>query len=338
MSLIKTAYLLDASTRLLMSWGVPQLQAQLIADTIVYAHTHEKHTHGITRLPIYKQKIDNGLMSSNTKVDLILEKGAISVLDCNDGFGQVVGEDAVKRAVEQAKQFGIGAVFVRNSNNFGVEGYFGDMIANAGMYGCVLTASAPAIAPEGGTRSIFGTNPICCAFPTPEGNVVLDMAVSAAARGKIRLAQKNGEKIPFGWAVDASGNPTDDPSKALLGNMIAIGGVKGFGLAMMVDFLAGMLSGSAFGGDIKPLATENALSRHGHCFLAIDIKALMSEDEYEKKVRTFIHNVKACGEDGKISLPGERSRIKSEKNKDEVEIKDKQLEDYFALLKQYHCL
>lgn len=338
MSLIKTTYLLESSTRLLMSWGVPQQQAQLIADTIVYAHTHEKHTHGITRLPIYKQKIDNGLMSPNTKVDFVLEKGAISVLDCNDGFGQVVGVDAAMRAVEHAKQFGIGVVFVRNSNNFGVEGYFGDMIANAGMYGCVLTASAPAIAPEGGTRSIFGTNPICCAFPTPEGNVVLDMAVSAAARGKIRLAQKNGEKIPFGWAVDASGNPTDDPSKALLGNMIAIGGVKGFGLAMMVDFLAGMLSGSAFGGDIKPLATENAPSRHGHCFLAIDIKALMSEDEYEKKVRTFIHNVKACGEDGKISLPGERSRIKSEKNNDEVEIKDKQLEDYFALLKQYHCL
>lgn len=319
---------------LLSSWGVPFAQADMITDTIVYAHQHEKHTHGITRLPIYKKKIDQGWLTANTRPTVVTDFAAISVLDCNNGFGQIVASEAMNLAVDKAEQYGIGAIFVANSNNFGVAGYFGEIAAKRGMVGIVLTASAPAIAPEGGHRSIFGTNPICVAFPSKDGNYVLDMAISAAARGKIRLAEKNGEKIPLGWAVDKDGNPTEDPTVALAGNMLAIGGVKGFGLAMVSDLLAGLLSGSAFGGKIKPLACETDFSRHGHLVVAININKLMSQEEYIRKMQEFVENIKACGDTGAISIPGERSRKKAVANFESVELKQKQIDDFNLLLKE----
>lgn len=311
----------------LISFGVPAEQAAIITDTVAYAHSHEKHTHGITRIPIYEKKINNNLMTAETQVIKALELPAVTVFDCQNGFGQIAAYKAMEESINKAKINGIGAAFVRNSNNFGVAGYFGEIAANENMVGIVITSSGPAIAPEGGNKPIFGTNPICCAFPTSEGNVVLDMAVSASARGKIRLAKINGEKIPFGWAVDKEGNPTDDPDKALEGNMLAIGGVKGFGLAMVIDMLAGLLSGSAFGGNIKPLGAEDGYSRHGHMMMAIDIKQLLDLNEYEEKITEFIKNIKSCGAPGKIFLPGEQSRIKAAENSEKVELKDKQIDD-----------
>lgn len=332
MAVVTIEHIRSGSERLLQAWGVPAHQAELIADTIVYAHRHGKHTHGITRLPIYRRKIGLGLMSARTDCRVVQDFAAVGVMDCNDGFGQVAADSAMRLAVEKASRFGIGAVFVRNSNNFGVAGYFGEIAARADMAGFLVTASAPAIAPQGGRRPVFGTNPYCYAFPSPNGNIVLDMSVSVAARGKIRLAQKNGEKIPLGWAVDRNGDPTDDPAMALAGNLLAIGGAKGFGLALVADVLAGLLSGSAFGGEIKPLAAEDAPSRHGHFFAAIDISRLMDKDEYARKIVELERNLKSCGEDGTIFMPGERSRRKSQENSETVEIGDRQADDFNALI------
>lgn len=334
MSYVSIKSLEQSVKAVLMKLEVPLEQADIITATIVYAHAHEKHTHGITRIPIYEKKIANNLLTADTSVTKVLETPVMTVLDCNNGFGQVAAYKAMKEAMDKAQINGIGAVFVRNSNNFGVAGFFGEIAANENMVGIVITSSGPAIVPEGGNKSIFGTNPICCAFPAPEGNVVLDMAISAAARGKIRLAKINGEKIPLGWAVDKDGNPTDNPDKALEGNMLAIGGVKGFGLAMSIDILAGLLSGSAFGGNIKPLGAEDGYSRHGHMMLVIDIKQLMSISEYEEKISDFIKNIKACGEPGKIYMPGERSRLKALKNREAVELKDKQIDDFNILVER----
>ena len=332
MAVVTIDHIRSGSERLLQSWGVPAQQAGLIADTIIYAHRHGKHTHGVTRLPIYRRKIELGLMSPCTDCRMVQDFAAIGVMDCQNGFGQVAADSAMQLAVEKATKFGIGAMFVRNSNNFGVAGYFGEIAAMVGMAGFVVTASAPALAPQGGRKSVFGTNPYCYAFPSPNGNIVLDMSVSVAARGKIRLAQKNGEKIPLGWAVDKNGEPTDDPAEALAGNLLAIGGAKGFGLALVADVLAGLLSGSAFGGEVKPLATEYAPSRHGHFFAAIDISRLMPEEEYARKILELERNLKSCGEDDRIFLPGERSRRKAQENSETVEIGDRQAKDFDALI------
>jgi L-2-hydroxycarboxylate dehydrogenase (NAD+) len=335
MTYVTVDSLRNATKELLEKWKVPKEQSEIISDTIVYAHTHEKHTHGITRLPIYEKKIKNNLMSCNTAPEKITETVSMTVFDCHDGFGQIAAYTAMKKSMDKAKESGIGISFVRNSNNFGVAGYFGEIAANENMVGIVLTSSGPAVAPPGGTKSIFGTNPICCAFPSQEGNIVLDMAISEAARGKIRLAEKNGEKIPFGWAVDENGNPTDEPAKALKGNMLAIGGIKGFGLAMSIDIMAGLLSGSAFGGSIKPLAAADGPSRHGHVLIAIDITKLMSLEEYYIKIETLIKAVKDCGEPGEIYMPGEKSGKNALKNKEKFELKEKQIDDFNQLAVQF---
>ena len=331
MAYITVNSLRNASKELLEKWNVPINQAEIIADTIVYAHTHEKHTHGITRLPIYEKKIRKKLMSDNTVVEKITDTISMTVFDCHDGFGQISAYEAMKNSINKAKETGIGISFVRNSNNFGVAGYFGELAANENMVGVVITSSGPAIAPPGGTKSIFGTNPICCAFPSKKGNIVLDMAISQVARGKIRLAEKNGEKIPFGWAVDKNGNPTDDPLEALKGNMLAIGGIKGFGLAMSIDIIAGLLSGSAFGGNIKPLGAEDGPSRHGHVVTAIDIAKLMPLEEYDTKIEMLIKAVKGCGEPGEIFMPGEKSGKRALENEEKVKLKEKQIDDFNKL-------
>lgn len=333
MTRIITDSLRESVNELLCSWRIPQNQANIITDTIVYAHTHEKHTHGITRLPIYKKKIDHHLMSVDTQIQLISDTPVLSVLDCNNGFGQIAAFEGMKQCIHKAKNFGLSAAFIRNSNNFGVAGYFAEMAAKRGMLGIVITSSGPALTPPNGLKTIFGTNPFACAFPVETENIVLDMSMSEAARGKIRLAEKNGEKIPFGWAVDKNGNPTNNPTAALGGNLLAIGGVKGFGLALVIDYIAGLLSGSAFGGDIKPLAAEDGYSRHGHMLLVIDIEQLIDKEEYLKKIRTFVANIKSCGAPGTIILPGENSHNKAMKNQKEFDLNDKQIQDYNTFAK-----
>ena len=202
------------------------------------------------------------------------------------------------------------------------------------MIGVVFANSSPAIAPFGGIKPIFGTNPLCLAFPSNEGNppIVLDMATTTVSRGKIRLAAKKGESIPLGWAVDANGKPTDCPFEALKGSLIPIGGYKGFGLALAIDIFAGLITGSAFGGAPKPLNHPNEHSRHGHFFMAINIDFFMDVDQYKKRIGELWHNVKACGDKDAIFLPGERSYYAKLQNIDGVELPQTQIDEINRLV------
>lgn len=313
----------------LIACGVPDDQANLITDTIVYAHIHGKETHGLTRLSIYAAKIKRGLMSPKTQLETKQNTPVLATIDAQDGFGQIAAFEGMSLAMDMAKEYGIGVCGVRNSNNFGVAGYFSRMAVDNHMIGLIASASAPAIAPTGGSKAIFGTNPISIGFPTPTGRapIIFDMAASEAARGKIRLAEKNGEKIPFGWALDQNGNPTDDPTEALKGTMVAIGGSKGYGIAMTIDILAGLMTGNLFGGEIKNLNHKTERSRHGHVIVAVDIEKVMPYDEYLMKIGRLINSVKACGIPGNVLMPGERSESKAQQNVESVAISVKVLEE-----------
>ncbi|MCI6465355.1 MAG: Ldh family oxidoreductase [Faecalicatena sp.] len=318
--------------------GVPKEQAEIIADTIVYAHTHGKETHGITRLPIYIKKIKRGLMTPNTILKKTQNTEVIATIDAGDGFGQVAAYDGMSLCMKMAEKYGIGACGIRNSNNFGVAGYFTEMAVKEEMIGFIASASAPAIAPTGGNIPIFGTNPISIGFPTKgtEAPIIFDMATSEVARGKIRLAEKNGEKIPFGWALNQEGNPTNDPHEALLGTMIPIGGYKGYGIAMTIDILAGLLTGNLFAGNIKNLNHSTELSKHGHILMAIDIKKLMDYREYLCKIDHLICEIRKCGPVGAINIPGERSAKAAEQNKEFIQIGDKAVTEITKLKKELH--
>lgn len=308
MSEISTRALHQFSVAVLTACDVPKDDAELVAETIVDAHRSGKGTHGVTRLPIYVRKIRSGLMDPRTPIDVIRESPVIAVIDAHHGFGQVAAMRAMTLCIEKAKALGVGVVGVRHSNNFGVAGYFARQAASEGFIGIVLGNSAPAIAPTGGNQPLLGTNPLAIAFPDGEGRVpiVLDMATSEAARGKIRLAARQGEPIPLGWALDASGNPTTDPAAALQGSMVPVGGPKGYGLSLAIDILAGLLTGAAFAGEVKPLAHADQRSDYGHWMMALDPEYFLDRKSYAERMATLVHAIRTSAPRGQVWLPGER--------------------------------
>jgi len=312
----------EFAQEVLTGQGVPQQDAAIIAASIIFAHEHGKGTHGIGRLPIYVERLQKGLMQAITPLTEISGAPAMALLDAADGFGQVAAIRGMDRAVEMAQGTGIGLVGIRHSHNFGTAAFVAHRAIEAGMAGLVFSNAAPAIAPTGGQRPVFGTNPIAFGFPAPEGHppVLLDMATSLAARGKIRLAATNGEAIPEGWALDKDGNPTTDPVLALAGSMLPVGGAKGYGLSLVVDILAGLMTGSGFGGGAKNLNNPDGPSRCGHMLIAIDITRFLSREDYGDRMAELIAATRAAGPEGAVFLPGARGARYMEGRKGQVPI------------------
>ena len=332
---IEVTRLFEICSTVLQKNGVPEEQANIVADSIVYAHRTGKATHGATRLGIYVEKIRRGDMAADTRMDIVKERGIVTVFDANHGFGQVAAKIAIEKAIATSERYGAGISAIRHSNNFGTAAYFAQMAVDAGKIAIIYSNSAPAIAPWGGSKPIFGTNPIAYGFPTPEGiaPIILDMAVSNAARGKIRLAAKNGEKIPIGWALDPGGKPTDDPNLAILGSMIPIGEHKGSGLALIVDLFAGMLSGSGYAGSVRPLNTNGAYSDNGHLFMVVDPSFFMEITEYNNRITHLVSQVKTSGKNAKVFLPGEQSVLNAINSSKQVEISEKIYQEIITLQK-----
>ncbi len=292
----------------LRACGLSDPDADIVTDSIIYAHAHGKGTHGAGRLEIYARKISEGLMQAETRLDEISSAPAMALLDAGHGFGQVAAHHAMGRACDMAAVCGIAVVGVRHSNSFGTAAWVARQAARRGMAGFVFTNAGPAMAPTGGRCALWGTNPLAFACPAHGDHppIVLDMATAAAARSKIRLAAQNGEKIPTGWALDADGNPTDDPNAALAGSMIPLGGPKGSGLAMMLDILAGLLTGSGFAGGARALNTPDHPSDVGHMVIALDIAKFIAPEDYAAAIAHLISATKATGDPGAVAMPGER--------------------------------
>lgn len=309
--------------------GVSAESVEVILETIHYANRCGIPTHGIGRLPLYVKKISAGHFNPKDDVDTVMDSDATAILDAHGSFGQVAAKHAIDLALEKAKKYGVAVVGVRNSNNFGTAGYYGDYAARRGMVAFVFANASPAIAPTGGNKTIFGTNPLCYAFPGSDINnpIVLDMATTVVARGKVRLAAKNGEKIPMDWAIGPDGKPTSDPNEALKGSLLPIAGYKGYGLSLFVDVFAGMLTGSAFAGSVKPLSNMEEDSNNGHLFVVIDTKRFMSEEALNGRVNYFYESVKACGEEGVVMLPGEPGYKKMVEQTEAVTISEKQFQE-----------
>ena len=316
--------------------GVNKDDARVILDTILFANRRGVATHGVGRLPLYVHKIAAGHYDPKNEMEVLADDAAYALLDAHNGFGQVVAYKAIRKAIEKAKKYGVAVVGVRNSNNFGAAGYFGDLAAREGCAAMVYANAAPAIAPTGGNKTIFGTNPICYAYPGDETHdpILLDMATTIVARGKIRLAAKNGEKIPIDWAIGPDGETTNDPNVALKGSLLPIGGYKGYGLSMFVDIFAGMLTGSHFAGEVKNLSKMDEDSGNGHLFIVIDVDKFMTAEEKKERIAHFYDAVKACGEEGKVFMPGEIEYNKLREAADAVQISVKQFEEVNAIAEE----
>lgn len=295
--------------RLLCQVGVPEDQAAQIAQIIVEADLRGIGSHGVLRLPAYIHRVQNGTLTARTELEVIRQRGATLLLDGQHGFGQIAGVYAMEEAIKRAAKYGSGLVAVRNVGHFGIAAFYAMLALPKKMIGMVSANAAPSMAAWGGTVPLFGTNPISVAIPTGQPvDIVLDMASSVVARGKIRFAASQNQPIPLGWALDADGQPTEDPHDAIEGTMLPIGGPKGYGLALIVDVLSGVLSGSAYGPNIVSLHEMTRDVAGGFVLQAIDISAFADPDEFEKRLQDLIAKIcisPLAHDVERIYLPGE---------------------------------
>ena len=313
----------DFATRCFVAAGLAVHDAELVADTLIAAELRGVTSHGLVRLPVYLGNLKDGLVDARAEPALVADAPAVALVDGKRAMGQVASKFGMDLAIARAREHGIGAVAVRNSNHFGAGAYWAMLALPEQMIGVALTNGASAMAPTGGVTALLGNNPIAVASPAgSELPIVLDMAQTMVARGWIKLAAMRGQPLPNGWAQDAQGRPTTDPAAALDGSLLPIGGYKGYGLSVVVELLTAALSGAAMGPALENMgftAGAHEEARYpvhevggtgtGHFFAAIDIARFMPLDAYAARVDALVRTMKASqlaeGVEA-ILLPGER--------------------------------
>ena len=267
--------------------GIATADAQVVAADLVAADLEGIASHGVMLVPMYIERINKGSVSRRSAGEVVSDRGGAIVIDAGNALGQLTSRQAVMLAVTRAKEIGLVAVTVRNGFHFGTAGRYARMIAEQNCVGIVLSNTRPLMPPPGGAEALAGNNPIAVALPSAgEFPVEADMALSATAMGKIRLAAAAGQRIPEDWAVDSQGRPTTDPTAAINGMLLPAAGPKGFGLAFVIDLLCGGLSDGAVGAEVRPLYGDPAEPyRCSHFFLAIDAGHFPAGERFAQRVR-----------------------------------------------------
>lgn len=307
--------------RIFQSEGLSHKDAQLVADALVQAELWGHHSHGVLRVGWYCARLRSGAMKAVTATEAVVDAGAVAVLDGKDGVGQVIADRAVDEATARARRHGVAAVSIRNSNHFGTCMYFTAKAARQGCIAVLTTNAGPNMPPWGGLRKMMGTNPWSVAAPAGRfAPLMMDVATSGVARGKIYLAQQRRERIPEGWALDAHGYPTSDPAEALEGFILPMAGHKGYAMGLAIDVLSGVLSGSGFLDDVHGPYDPLNRSRAGHLLLALDINAFQPLAQFEATMETYIDRLKsvpvAPGHSG-VYYPGELEAARDLKHRKE---------------------
>ncbi len=312
----------------LTSAGLSTSHARTTAEVLLFADRRGIESHGISKLPIYVKRIEDG--GVNPKADPAVEsrKGAVVKIDGKNALGQVAGSFGAEQAIEAALQHGIGLALVANSNHFGVTAYYSMKGIDRGVIGFALSNANPTVAPWGGKKALVGTSPLSVAIPTRSGlPFVIDMASTTVARGKIILHARQKKPLPAGWALDLDGRETTDPEVALKGLLAPLGGAKGSGLALVIDILTGLLSGSQYLTGVGHLYSGTDRPQGiGHLFGALEIGAFMDPQQFLRAMDEYVETVHSCpraeGID-RIFVPGEIEHLASLRAEQEgIELSD----------------
>ncbi len=312
--------LLDLAIAALISGGMREKDAQLTARVLVLADMFGIRTHGISRVPQYLERVRLGGIDARAEVSVDRVAPGLALVDGKNGVGPLVGMIGLQSALEGAKQVGISAAFVRGSNHFGPIVPYAFLAAQEGCASIIASNATTTIAPWGGRDTRVGNNPLGVGVPNPGGDpIILDMAMSVAARAKIRNLLEKGEQMPAGWAADKDGKPTTDPREGLSGFLLPVGGHKGYGLAVMVDLLAGLLSGAAFLTNVQAWDKNPGIAQNlGHVFILIDTSKLGSGAWLHSRMTEFqsiLHETPAADPANPVIAPGEREMKAYEKSR-----------------------
>ena len=293
--------------------GVPTGDATQVAALMAEADARGADAHGVFRLPQYVKQIQEGAVNPKPNIRVVSEKAGTALIDGDNALGHLVMKRAAQLAIEKARQCGIGWVGTRHGNHAGPAQLYPRMAAHhdmIGLYFCVGNTNL--VPPWGGTEVLLSTNPVAIAVPAlRHPSIVLDMATTNTAFGKIRLKAQRNETMPEGWMIDREGKPLTDPKRASEGFLVPVGGPKGYGLALMFGLLAGTLNGAAFGRDVIDYTVDSRTpSNTGQVIAAVDISAFSDVQAFKEGVDAMWETMKSSptlpGID-EVRLPGERS-------------------------------
>jgi LDH2 family malate/lactate/ureidoglycolate dehydrogenase len=309
--------------------GLSQEDAFTVSDSLIFANLRGIDSHGVVRFPFYVRRLKEGGTKIKPKIEKIREKTASVLLDGNNGMGQVVGMYATQLAMQKAREAGVCLVGAKGSSHYGVASYYTVKTAEADMIGLSLTNGPPVMAAWGGAKAVICNNPLSIAAPyQPRRPVVLDIAMSRVAGGKVRLAAKNKQKIPVGWIIDRHGRNTENPNDLADGGaLLPFGEHKGYGLTVMLEILAGVLTGAGMLAQIPMWLKEIRTPLNvGHCFIAIGIESFMDLEDFKKRLDWAIQEIKSSPptEGAKeVFFPGELElKIEEERRKRGIPISE----------------
>ena len=309
--LVREENLKSYVAKVLQSVGSSPEDPLFVAEVLVEADLRGVESHGVTRLPGYISMIENDLLNLSPNIKILKDSGATASIDGDMGFGMLTAFKGMSIAIDKARDFGVGAVTASNMAHTGMVGFFTMHAAQKGFIGMAMNNGPTIVPPFGGLTPTYATNPFSVAFPSTDGKpIVLDMATSMVAAGKLRLAAKKGETIPSDWGIDKDGNETTDPDQVIHGGFLQwAGGYKGFGLATMVEILGGVLSGGLFGLKMPALVNfgQDPLIANGF-YLAIDIERFMPLEIFGQKISSLVQDVKSSKKIKgveQIYMPGE---------------------------------
>lgn len=324
---VKIEKLLDFVVNVMKTLGCDHVPAKNVAEVLVEADMRGISSHGVARLRRYIDHIKEGIIDPRGEPTAVFETPLSLVVDGNNGVGQHIAKISMEKVIEKAKTHGIGMASVRNSNHYGIAGYYAEMATRNGLVGMSLTNTAPMVVPTFARKAILGTNPISFAFPTcGKYPILVDMSTSVVTRGKLEVYSRLGKEIPNGWAVDETGHVTSDPERVLMnlkekkgGGLLPLGGEgemhgghKGYGLALLVELLCSGLSLGAFSYD-----TYAGKGKVTHFFAAFDLSLFGDPEQIKNHVLEIINALKsaekAMGE-GRIYIHGEKEYERREES------------------------
>jgi uncharacterized oxidoreductase len=316
MMLIDHAQLHGIALRVFEAAGSDRAEAQIIADHLIEANLRGHDSHGVGLIPNYLQHLAGGTVVPNRKGRVVSENGSLIVYDGERAWGQIAAREAVTVGIAKARETGVAVVALRNPHHIGRVGTYGEMCAAAGMVSfhfVNVTDARPAVAPWRGTDARFSTNPVCIAIPgpDPERPIILDMATSVVAMGKVRVARNKGEQLKPGILLDGEGKPTTDPGamyRQPRGALMTFGEHKGYALAFVCEMLAGALCGS---GTMRPERQGSGTATNGMLTIAIDPSRLVDREWLAQEIAAMTSYIIAsppARPDEPVLIPGDPER------------------------------
>ncbi|MEM2341703.1 MAG: Ldh family oxidoreductase [Candidatus Bathyarchaeia archaeon] len=292
MPIFSANHLIDFGTKIFLAAGAPLEEAQLVSEFLVRANLAGHDSHGIIRIIQYIGDIERGIIKPGAKITIVKNSASLAILNGNWGFGQVIAKRAMELAIEKAKDNVVGIACAFNCNHIGRLADYTLMASRNNMIGIAMVNSTKSVAPFGGRDRILSTGPISFAFPSDtDPPIVIDIATSVVAEGKVRVMLHKGERIPFGWIIDKNGNPSNNPQDLYNGGaLLPLGGDeaghKGFGLSLAIEILSGILTGAG-------CAYEENKRGNGVFFEVINVEKIMPIEEFKRKISELVRTIKS---------------------------------------------